>query len=197
MKSLSISRTTRFISDTHFGHAKMLSACARPFDSVEEMDRGMIAAWNSVVRRDDHVWHLGDFGYKVKPDYLKRVFDQLNGIKHLIVGNHDHDQVATTEFGWASVDQIRVLNYEGQKVVLCHYPMREWPDFWHGAIHLFGHTHANIPSTHRSLDVGVDNVGFTPVSMEEIQQRLSLLPEIDFRGAPPIVLEEEEALPEP
>ena len=45
-----------FTSDTHFGHAKMLTfynydgVREKPFDTVEECDELMIENWNKVVR---------------------------------------------------------------------------------------------------------------------------------------------------
>lgn len=185
MRAETFNDTTRFISDTHFGHPSMLTKAARPFGSVDEMDRYMIQSWNAVVRRNDHVWHLGDFGFKATPQRLAQIFSQLNGIKHLIVGNHDSpDVVASPSFGWASIDHMKILKCNGAKLVLSHYPMREWPEYWHGALHLFGHTHSNLPSSNRALDVGVDNVGFAPLTFDQIQERLAELPDLSFRGAP-------------
>jgi calcineurin-like phosphoesterase family protein len=49
-----------FTSDTHFGHANIIKYCGRPFASVEEMNRELIARWNAVVGPRDTVYHLGD-----------------------------------------------------------------------------------------------------------------------------------------
>ena len=55
--------STFFTSDHHFGHAKIIEYCKRPFSSVEEMNQVMIDRWNEVVGPDDHVYHLGDFAF--------------------------------------------------------------------------------------------------------------------------------------
>ena len=33
-------------SDTHFGHAKVIEYCDRPFNDIHEMDRELIKRWN-------------------------------------------------------------------------------------------------------------------------------------------------------
>jgi len=65
-----------FTSDTHFNHVNIIKYCSRPFSSVEEMNREMIARWNSVVGPEDTVFHLGDFamGYSTEwPSFLSQL----------------------------------------------------------------------------------------------------------------------------
>ena len=53
-----------YISDTHFGHANMITIDNRPFSNLKEMDDYIIKAWNSKVTNDDDVYFLGDFAYR-------------------------------------------------------------------------------------------------------------------------------------
>lgn len=184
-KSITTQRDTRFIGDTHFCHGMMLEF--RKHDSVDAMDEAMIQAWNSVVHRDTVVYHLGDFGLW-KPRLrlrLKEIFDRLNGRKILVAGNHDDEHVASTEFGWEAVHHgsVHLLDHvTDTKIILGHHPQREW-DGWHnGSVHLHGHTHGNLPSSNRSLDVGVDSIGMTPLSFPQLQAKMATLPDLDFRG---------------
>lgn len=75
-----------------------------------------------------------------------------------------------------------MLSVEGQSLVLCHYPLLEWPRFYRGAgcWHLHGHQHGflNNPKTPLSanayrLDVGVDSWEFSPVSMQQLKKHFS------------------------
>lgn len=77
-----------FISDTHFGHAKILEfeKEARPFSCLEEMHEVMIDRWNSVVRSGDTVYHLGDFCFGRQN---LAIAERLHGKKRLVMGNHD------------------------------------------------------------------------------------------------------------
>lgn len=93
-----------FISDTHYTHTgAALHHSARPFANIDEHDRELIDAWNSVVTTSDTVWHLGDFASdRPDPKAVRRIFSQLRGSKHLILGNHDTSS-AVRELGWSSV----------------------------------------------------------------------------------------------
>ena len=55
---------TYFTGDHHIGHAAARSFYRRPFASVADMDREMVARWNSVAEPADDVWHLGDFAVR-------------------------------------------------------------------------------------------------------------------------------------
>ena len=140
------------------------------------MNSELISEWNKNTADDDIVWCLGDFAYKAgKFNDIKDVFDQLKGEKHLIIGNHDNPQWMK-QLGWKSINHKMILReeFEGDKhqFVLHHYPLREWEGFWHGAFHAFGHTHRNLGKYCRSMDVGVDSVGYAPVTLESFYHTL-------------------------
>ncbi|OAM75808.1 metallophosphoesterase [Devosia elaeis] len=183
-RALEIRPSDRFIADTHFSHQSMLTQCARPFDTVDEMNQHMIESWNAVVDDDTVVWHLGDFSWWKQPQQEYAViFDQLRGRKRLLIGNHDPEPVMKLK--WDQIYMGVVIGHEKSsdtKVALSHYPMREWPEFFRGAIHFHGHTHSNLPSSNRSWDVGVDNQGYVPLTLSEIRARMDLLPNLDFVG---------------
>ncbi|RYB01927.1 metallophosphoesterase [Lichenibacterium ramalinae] len=158
--------------------------CDRPFADVAAMDEGLISIWNSVVGRKDTVWHLGDFALGPKGT-AERVFRRLNGSKHLIVGNHDGDDVKRC--AWASVHDMASQRVDGVKLVLCHYPMLSWPgSSYNGQHHVsgqpatvtsimcHGHVHGT-PSNSRlphqdafRIDVGVDMQSMAPVAAEAV-----------------------------
>ena len=163
--------TTWFTADTHFGHAAVIRMNARPFADVVEMREQFVANWNAAVRPNDEIWHLGDFAYRAEPGEAGRVFERLNGRKHLICGNHDTLAVATG-MAWESVSDIHQLAVDGVRLVLCHYPMLEWPGFYRGAVHLFGHCHGNRRGVGRSCDVGVDCWNYRPVRLSEVLERI-------------------------
>ena len=137
-----MSKDIFFISDTHFGHANMITFTnydgtrMRPFNSVEECDELMIENWNKTVKPTDRIYHLGDVVYKCKN--RDEIMQRLNGEKILIKGNHDRDQL-----GWYMkyFKDIRGTHHIDGNYLLGHFPIH--PDskgrFVRG---LHGHTHA-------------------------------------------------------
>ena len=172
--------TKFFISDTHFSHNNIIKYENRPFTSVEEMNETMINNWNSKVKYNDEVYILGDFIFDNKENALD-IIDKLNGRKYMIRGNHDrilkYEEVAN-KFEW--IKDYFVLKYNKMKFVLFHYPIQVWDCQHHGSIHLYGHVHSNI-GDHRmeydipnSYNVGVDVNKFTPISIDEILNKIKL-----------------------
>jgi len=102
---------------------------------------------------------LGDVAFCCKPAYADICVRRLNGRIHLLLGNHDPALRGIPSDTYASVQEgIKEITVEGQKIVLCHYALREWQGAMGGAWHLFGHTHGGLRPFGKSVDVGVDNV---------------------------------------
>jgi len=155
-----------FTSDTHFYHANIIRFCNRPFKSVGEMNDVLIANWNGLVAPRDTVYHLGDFSMG---DGF-RVFRRLNGNICLIKGNHDKDKwLRDMPFGWVKdVYFLKAGKRANKWLWLSHYAHRRWPNAHHGSLHLYGHSHGELPGFGRSMDVGVDAFNFEPVHLDEV-----------------------------
>lgn len=80
--------TLYFTSDTHFSDPRVLRIDRRPFPDLPSHDAALIANWNAVVSPADEVWHLGDFA-RGTAETVEALLAQLNGTKHLIIGNND------------------------------------------------------------------------------------------------------------
>ena len=167
-----------YIADTHFGHANIIHLCNRPFQNVDEMDDVLIKNWNSRVTKKDTVYILGDFAFKSKSPL--EYFNQLNGKKVVILGNHDTDMRKHPEkysnieiYNYLEIsDQIKDQTY---RLILFHYPLAEWNGFFRNSIHLYGHIHNSVNETKTIMDkipnaynVGADVLGFTPRTLKEI-----------------------------
>lgn len=155
-----------FTSDTHFGHANIIKFCNRPFKDVREMDEALIANWNKCVKHEDHVYHLGDFSFERNP---AGTATRLNGIKHLIRGNHDkqrHINAISPYFAW--IKDVFELSVGKNKFWLSHFAHRAWRHNYKGVIHLYGHSHGTLEDYGKSTDVGVDAWNFAPVHIETI-----------------------------
>ncbi len=156
-----------FIADTHLNHNNIIKYCARPFDSIQEMNEKIISNWNDRIKSNDVVYHLGDFGFG---EECRKIFKRLNGQKFLLVGNHDKNEVFG--YGWGWVKDVYLFKIDNQSIWLSHYPHRSWPKSFHGSWHLFGHVHGRMNSYGLSLDVGVDAWNFCPVSFGQVRDTM-------------------------
>lgn len=157
-----------FTSDTHFNHAKIIRPdySDRPFKDVEEMNETLIYNWNSVVKKKDVIYHLGDFAWGQPEPFLNR----LNGYKILIMGNHDrYSEGKLLRSGFREVYSLKEIKIDGIPTILCHFPMYSWNKSHRGSFHLHGHIHENeIQYLWNRYNVGVDVNNFTPIHSDNI-----------------------------
>lgn len=159
-----------FTSDTHFGHANIIKYSERPFRDTQEMDEAMISNWNSVVSQKDEVWHLGDFAFATD-DRVVSIIKRLNGTINFIKGNHDKTTWRKRNL-FNSAQDYKEIEFDGQKIVMCHYPLLSWNKGHRGSWMLHGHCHGSINYLNvdtKRIDVGVDNFDYTPVSFQEVK----------------------------
>lgn len=173
-----------FISDTHFGHTNIIRFCNRPFSSVKEMDETIINNWNSVVKSNDIVFHLGDFAFASNARW-KQLIQALNGHIYLIVGNHDEIRYPGHQVFdlFEGVTSQLIVKIDGQAAYLNHYPFLCYGGAWRkdAVWQLYGHVHSGPHCKGKDMarlamtfpyqyDVGIDNNNYTPVSWEQIKE---------------------------
>ena len=170
-----------FTADPHFGHKKVIEYCARPFESVEEMDSEMIHRWNERVKDGDEVFVLGDFSFSGAVRTAE-ILAQLKGRKVLVQGNHDHWKPEKYKrLGFHEVHPWLQWGERSTGILLSHFPYRgeELDDRTFagqfvddGGWLLHGHVHQGWKVNKRMINVGVDQWAFAPVSFEEIREIL-------------------------
>lgn len=164
-----------FTADTHFSHVNILKYSERPFKNIKEHDEALIEKWNAKVQPNDHVYHLGDFGFG-SPGYLRSILKRLNGKLFFVRGNHDKKMKGEL-LNYLEMDmpyfELTIHDEEmdqKQLIVLCHYPFQQWNKKHYGSWHCHGHCHGAVKSEYISrLDVGVDCHNYFPVSYDEIK----------------------------
>ena len=130
------------------------------------MDNAIINNHNSLIKKDDDVYIVGDFSmYTTKhKSTLEQYVRKLNGNLHLIMGNHDiKNPIFYMEIGFKS---FHFPYLEIEKYILCHDPalsnMNQNRKF------LCGHVHNLFKTCKSVINVGVDVNNFKPVSMIDI-----------------------------
>lgn len=164
------------VSDTCFHDNNVLVSNNRPFDTKEQMDEAIIENWNSVVKPEDTVYHLGDVifgGSRIRESILPR----LNGYKILRMG--DQDQGVTKHKWQEYFDEVYNddILYDG-KICFSHEPLDEvtLKKLVNNGI-IIGNVHAytvceDLSSTEQ-YNVSLDMRKYTPVNLEEIYKFFS------------------------
>ena len=164
-----------FTSDTHFGQDRTLHLSKRPFIDVFEMDKNLISNWNKCIRKNDTVYHLGDFG--ASANYL----NLLNyGAFYFIEGNYEREKYPEVVEDLAKLPNVRIYKtclftrFANDWFILQHEPLSpvglneknvyDDPSY----MHLFGHIHGRQMIKQNGLDVGVDAHGYKPVSLQDV-----------------------------
>ncbi|URQ05023.1 metallophosphoesterase [Arthrobacter phage Iter] len=163
-----------FHSDWHFNHAFV--AETRGYSSAARHDDALIEQINSRVTKRDHIYVLGDVFMGSVRAGLEQI-QRVNGIKHLVLGNHDpghpmhrksipHTRRFLDVFESVSLhEQIRLPG--GRKVLLSHFPYEgdhedredrytQWRLRDEGEWLIHGHVHDAWRFNDRQINVGVD-----------------------------------------
>lgn len=165
------------ISDTHFSHSNILKFTdnegnkIRPFSSVSEMDWEMVERWNSVVKPEDKVYHLGDVYMSASKGYIENLLSKLHGHKRLILGNHDNGKDQILQKYFKKIDVWRKFPEFG--LLLTHVPVHESTlkeaRFGVHTLNIHGHIHQNKSPDGPYQCVCVEQTNYTPVHIEELR----------------------------
>lgn len=146
------------ISDTHFNHIKIKEYCNRP-DNWQEL---LIYNWNSLIKKDDIVLHLGDFALGKRDNY-RQIVETLNGKIYLLKGNHDRQKPKFYE-------DIGITLLEGDKLIFDKYIFTHRPievEKWDINVH--GHIH-NLDYGERHINICVEKLNYKPIKFFDLEK---------------------------
>jgi calcineurin-like phosphoesterase family protein len=147
-------------------------ALHRGFATVEEHDEYIIAKWNSVVSKRDVTYILGDVTMEKSAPYP--LLDRLNGVKHVVLGNHDRRQDVKKLL--EHVDSVAgMVQYKG--IMLTHCPIHPMELDYRFNKNIHGHIHEKQVMKmldgweeidERYICVSCERVDYTPKTLEEL-----------------------------
>jgi calcineurin-like phosphoesterase family protein len=127
-----------YVTSNHFfGRPNIIKINNRPYSSPEEMDEDMIMKWNSKVKSEDIVYHLGNlFWDPLKgSEYLER----MNGKITLIPTKNDKASIEIFKIPNVSLKEGKhVIELPDLGIVMSHYPMEDWNGKDVGTLHIHG-----------------------------------------------------------
>ena len=169
-----------FTADWHLSHRNIIKYCERPFKNTHYMNKTILKNYCDVVGEDDQVYFLGDMTM-MGPSEQNKVSKQLEdlpGIKHLVLGNHDKFKPFTYhEMGFSSVHTALQttfhhldLAFGAADFLMAHDPA--WAQIPE-TIWICGHIHNHWVSQKTDtntiiVNVGVDVWNFKPVSLDQV-----------------------------
>lgn len=158
-----------FIGDLHLDHKNILNfSPMRGGTNVEEHNEWIITQWNSVVRKNDKVWVCGDVCFS---NESLKLLDRMAGYKNLVRGNHDKQSSFTYLKYFNHINGI--IKVHGYWVT--HAPIH--PQELRGKKNIHGHVHSNSIRLEsgelddRYINVSVENIHGTPISLEQIKAK--------------------------
>ena len=164
-------------SDTHFNHDKEFIYKERGFNSVKAMNELIIERWNSYIKPNDIVYHLGDVMMGDLNAGLPLV-KSLNGKIKLALGNHDTPQRVAAFSEFFDEIQFGYRTKVGKKVImLSHYPMLTNNYDKSKTYSFHGHTHSKDRWTEgydMMYNVCLDAHYCYPCNLEDIIKDINL-----------------------
>ena len=162
-----------YCSDHHFGHEKILTfknydgTPARVFDNIDSMNDAIIYNHNSVVKKSDEIYFLGDVAIEL--EYLQ-LLSRMNGKKKLVRGNHDifHINHYLKYFDDICGTVTFVDNF-----ILSHIPLHPNCVSQRFVTNVHGHLHNNIIKDDKYFNVSMEKINYTPIEHSELIKQIN------------------------
>lgn len=179
-----------FTADSHFSNNdySVLDRDFRPFETLDEMNKGIIKIWNEQAGENDTIYHLGDFvNYNwsdMKYDELLKLVKKIKARVILILGNNEK-RILKNDFdedfekfrrylldlGFFEVYENELnLKVGENEFKLIHQPIDANKE---SEYNLFGHIHRCALVKRYGFNVGVDNHNYKLFSEDEILELCS------------------------
>ena len=164
-----------FIADTHFQHNNILKYERHQFQTIEEHDKFIVDIIKNTVKKDDELYHLGDFSFgKTFDFYAADEFKKLPCKKILIAGNHDNgaDGLSVRERFLELFDEVHeVPIFLTNRIVLSHFPI----PVTLGTLYLHGHLHSSVIDSKNYVNVNIHMTDYKLYSEKKLLSALSKL----------------------
>ena len=158
-------------ADLHIGQASIVKYRTRHDGSVfldtHEHTEYLKIRWNATVNPKDTVIILGDVAFGADNIQLLKEF---NGIKKLIMGNHD---------SYPAEKYLQVFNSVQASMQICNMILTHIPahpgQFPRYAANIHGHLHETRLEDPRYFCVSMDQIGYKPIPLSEVFEKLGAL----------------------
>ena len=126
------------ISDTHFGHEKMVRSGYRK----EGFEEKIVRNCKHVIRECDMLIHTGDVAFYKNAHWHDKFLAEVRCKRSILVlGNHDRETLTWYyDRGWSFVCSKFELSIYGKYLIFSHRPIHQ-KELPKGCINIHGHLH--------------------------------------------------------
>lgn len=128
------------ITDTHFGHEKIVESGYRPADFETKI-------LNSIARNiqsDDVLLHTGDVSFKNGEYWFSKMAIACRGKLWIALGNHDKSANWYLTRGADFASDLIIMKYQGVRILFSHIPQE---DLLGCDLNIHGHLHGGATMT--------------------------------------------------
>ena len=158
-------------SNLQLGRPVAIKKYNRSYTDVDQMTNDLILKWNTVVKPEDTVYHLGNFAHdpKTAQDSLNR----LNGTIRFLEGDLDAALSTLNDRNMlpSTCSIVKCVNFlESLNCSLSYWPLGAWPKKSSKSWSIIGYPekrHKSDPKS-RIINVSTDLWGNTPQELEKL-----------------------------
>jgi len=172
-----LNEDTWIISDTHLFHDNIIEYTNRPLNH----DELIIYAWNTMVKPEDNLLHLGDV-ILAPTRIILDIAPLLTGNKYLIKGNHDSRRKMRNHLNFNILDR-KILNWKnGQTyryvpcekygVIFSHEPLPTQFLRRKHVVNIHGHIHNNLTLDNMHINMSVEVRNYQPCKFGEVLKEI-------------------------
>lgn len=184
-----MSATIWYSSDLHLYHENIIRFANRPFANAKEMNEMLLTLHNERVKPQDHWWNLGDITMERGNEWPLTFLAKFHGHKRLIMGNHDHYNVAIYRKYFEKIQAV----HRFQDILFSHIPIHP-QSLGRAVANVHGHTHDHpdypaVPAQQFGqvwegksqvpprmipyVNICVERTDYAPIPLEEVQRRIA------------------------
>lgn len=158
-------------SNLQLGRPSAIKKYNRSYTDVDQMTNDLILKWNTVVKPEDTVYHLGNFAHdpKTAQDSLNR----LNGTIKFVEGDLDQAIQTLNERNMLTSNSsiVKCVTFlEEYKSTVSYWPLDAWPKKSNKGWSIIGYPDKKYKSDpkKRIINVSTDLWGNTPQELEKL-----------------------------
>lgn len=169
-----MNRNYWIISDTHFGHKKLVELANRPKNFEEKIIKNII----HCIKPNDICIHLGDICIGNDEYWNSYITSIIPCKKWLTIGNHDKKSINKyLDYGWKFVSESFSIELFGHNILFSHKPQLDngYSINIHGHLHDDNHRYNEVKDVlnDKQFLIAMERTNYAPLNLKSIIENIS------------------------